>query len=128
MLYFSDWVQGEMLSQHLEFVHIKRGIVIRTDTYSFGPRRSITRDPGVLWFTAFKVNLLFNSAKTTTTNFNNGNLQLNCRYQDSTQTMDTRTEVSDVTEASSRPRIAQLPASCDPPQPNTPVKQLVWVV
>ncbi|EWZ38330.1 oxidoreductase [Fusarium oxysporum f. sp. radicis-lycopersici 26381] len=42
--------------------------------------------------------------------------------------MDTRTEVSDVTEASSRPRIAQLPASCDPPQPNTPVKQLVWVI
>ncbi|KAH7163982.1 hypothetical protein DER46DRAFT_626028 [Fusarium sp. MPI-SDFR-AT-0072] len=68
------------------------------------------------------------SPKTTTTNFNNGNLQLNCRYQDSAQTMDTRTEVSDVTEASSRPRIAQLPASCDPPQPNTPVKQLVWVI
>ncbi|KAI1029723.1 hypothetical protein LB503_008233 [Fusarium chuoi] len=65
---------------------------------------------------------------TTTTNLNNGNLQLNWRYQDSTQTMDTRTEVSDVTEASSRPRIAQLPASCDPPQPNTPVKQLVWVI
>ncbi|KAH7203710.1 hypothetical protein DER44DRAFT_698005, partial [Fusarium oxysporum] len=68
------------------------------------------------------------ASKTTTTNFNNGNLQLNCGYQDSTQTMDTRTEVSDVTEASSRPRIAQLPASCDPPQPNTPVKQLVWVI
>ncbi|KAM0200620.1 hypothetical protein ACHAPQ_002613 [Fusarium lateritium] len=42
--------------------------------------------------------------------------------------MDARTEVSDATEASSRPRIAQLPASCDPPQPNAAVKQLVWVI
>ncbi|KAI1032757.1 hypothetical protein LB504_006436 [Fusarium proliferatum] len=90
-----------------EYVKQFLGEPNHTDTYSFGPRQSITRDPGVLWFAAFK---------------------LNWGYQDSTHMMDTRSEVSDVTEASSRPRIAQLPASCDPPQPNTPVKQLVWVI
>jgi hypothetical protein len=53
---------------------------------------------------------------------------LNCLVSASVSIMDARTEVSDATEASSRPRIAQLPASCDPPQPNAAVKQLVWVV
>ncbi|KAJ4175101.1 1,2-dihydroxy-3-keto-5-methylthiopentene dioxygenase [Fusarium falciforme] len=42
--------------------------------------------------------------------------------------MDTRTEASDVTEASARSRVPQLPASCDPPQGSAPPRQLVWVI
>lgn len=45
--------------------------------------------------------------------------------------MDTRStrdgsSVAD-SESSSKPRL-QLPPSCDPPQPGSPTKQLVWIV
>ncbi|KAH8669801.1 hypothetical protein BGZ61DRAFT_363754 [Ilyonectria robusta] len=41
--------------------------------------------------------------------------------------MDTRTEASDATDASGKPR-PQLPTSCDPPHGSTSSRQLVWIV
>jgi hypothetical protein len=44
--------------------------------------------------------------------------------------MDTRSvnDASSVAGSETSKMKLQLPASCDPPQPGAPVKQLVWIV